>query len=136
VVPGVSAVLAAPAAARVPITHRGESRGFSVRTGHTRDGYTRAELPKSEETVVILMGLGGAKEIMASLAADGYPPDTPAVAVSNATRASQSVVTGTVATLADRIAASGMTAPATLIVGRVARRARDQASGAKEEVAA
>lgn len=123
IVPGVSAAVAAPAVAGVPLTRRGEALGFSVRTGHTRTGYSRGELPTEQETIVVLMGLGGVAEIMEGLAAEGRPLDTPAVAVSNATRQGQRIVCGTIADLADKVREAALEGPATLIVGEVAKRA-------------
>jgi siroheme synthase len=136
IVPGVSAAIAAPASAKIPLTHRGEARGFSVRTGHTLSGYSNAELPKSEETLVILMGLGAARQIMDGLIAEGYPPDLPAAAVSNATRANQRVVKATIATLADEIEQEQLEAPATLIVGKVVHRAKAETLLGSDEAAA
>jgi uroporphyrin-III C-methyltransferase / precorrin-2 dehydrogenase / sirohydrochlorin ferrochelatase len=138
IVPGVSAAIAAPAAAGIPLTHRGEARGFTVRTGHTKEGWSRAELPKDEETVVVLMGLGAVGEIMNGLLEEGYAPDTPAAAVSNATRSGQKIVVATIATLRERIEQEKLEAPATLVVGKVVKRARLErgyASSSKEEAA-
>ena len=123
VVPGVSSVLAAPAAAGVPLTQRGLARGFTVRTGHAVSGRTRGELPSDEETVVVLMGLQSASEVLHGLAVEGRSPRTPAIAVSRASREGERVVVGTLATLAERIRAADLESPATLIVGEVARRA-------------
>jgi uroporphyrin-III C-methyltransferase/precorrin-2 dehydrogenase/sirohydrochlorin ferrochelatase len=137
IVPGVSASIAAPASAKIPLTHRGESRGFTVRTGHTTQGYTGAEIKKGEETMVILMGLGAAQKIMSGLIAEGFPPDTPAAAISNATRANQKIVKATIETLAEAIEREALEAPATLIVGNVVRRAKiEGAASSNEEVAA
>lgn len=122
VVPGVSAVTAAPAAAGTPLTQRGLARGFTVRTGHDAGGPTQGELPAAEETVVVLMALGSAEEVLAGLAAEGRPLDTPAVAISNASRKDERVVAGTLATLAARIREAELASPATLVVGEVARR--------------
>jgi len=133
VVPGVSSVTAAPAAAGTPLTQRGRARGFTVRTGHDAAGPTRGELPQEDETVVVLMGLGSAEEVLAGLIAEGRAPDTPAVAVSNAARGDERVVTGTLADLARRIRAAELTSPATLIIGEVGRRALEAESGALPE---
>lgn len=130
-VPGISAALAAPVAAGVPLTQRGLARGFSVRTGHSATGATRGELPRDQETVVVLMGLSGVREVMAGLVAEGRPPDTPAAVVSHATRPTQRIVTGTLGTLADRIEAESIDSPATLIVGAVVARC---AAGAAKAV--
>jgi uroporphyrin-III C-methyltransferase len=121
VVPGVSAVVAAPAAAGVPLTQRGKSKGFSVRTGHDAYGPTRGRLDPRDETVVVLMGLESAAEVLRGLVDEGRPPETPAVAVGSASRETERVVTGTLATLAERVLASGLESPVTLIVGEVAR---------------
>jgi uroporphyrin-III C-methyltransferase/precorrin-2 dehydrogenase/sirohydrochlorin ferrochelatase len=123
VVPGVSSVMAAPAAAGTPLTQRGLARGFTVRTGHDDGGPTQGELPQEDETVVVLMGLGSAEEVLAGLAGEGRSLDTPALAVSNASLGGERVVVGTIGTLAARIRAAELASPATLIIGEVARRA-------------
>ncbi len=130
VVPGISSVLAAPAAAGVPLTQRERAKGFTVRTGHDAAGPTGGELPPEEETVVVLMGLGSAEEVLAGLVARGRSPDTPAVAVSNATRVDERIVAGTLGNLAARIRAAELTSPATLVVGEVARRVLEGDQGA------
>jgi uroporphyrin-III C-methyltransferase len=123
VVPGVSSVLAASAAAGTPLTQRGLAKGFTVRTGHDAEGATRGELLPEHETVVVLMGLGSAQEVLDALAQDGRPADTPAVAVSKASLRGERVIAGTLSTLAGRIREAELESPATLIVGEVARRA-------------
>jgi uroporphyrin-III C-methyltransferase / precorrin-2 dehydrogenase / sirohydrochlorin ferrochelatase len=129
VVPGVSSVMAAPAAAGTPLTQRGVAKGFTVRTGHDDGGPTQGGLQQEDETVVVLMGLGSAEEVLAGLAAEGRSLDTPAVAVSHASLRDERVVAGTVATLARRIRAAELTSPATLIIGEVARRALESDAG-------
>jgi uroporphyrin-III C-methyltransferase/precorrin-2 dehydrogenase/sirohydrochlorin ferrochelatase len=128
IVPGVSAVLAAPAAAGVPLTQRGKAKGFSVRTGHDAEGPTQGRLDPVDETVVVLMGLASAGDVLAGLIEEGRPAETPAIAVGSASREGERVVTGTLATLADRLRTSEMVSPVTLIVGEVARRAQDRNS--------
>ena len=120
IVPGISAVLAAPASAGVPLTRRGVARGFTVRTGHLSSGPSDGRLASKEETVVVLMGLRGIAEVMAGLIAEGREPSTPAIAVSRASRPDQRVVAGTLATLAELVQADALPGPATLVVGEVA----------------
>jgi len=72
------------------------------------------------------MGLGSAEEVLAQLVAEGRSADTPALAVSGASRADERVVAGTLGTLAAEIRAAELPAPATLIVGEVARGALDE----------
>lgn len=126
VVPGVSSVIASGASAGVPLTQRDVAKGFTVRTGHDTAGPTRGELPPEEETVVVLMGLGAAEQVLAGLVEEGRSPDTPALAVSSASRPDEKVVVGTLATLAEEIRAAELPAPATLVVGEVARRALEE----------
>lgn len=126
VVPGVSAALAAPAAAGVPLTQRGLAKGFSVRTGHDVDGPTRGRLSPADETVVVLMGLASAADVLAGLIDEGRLPDTPAIAVGSASCEGQRVVAGTLATLAEKVRASGLESPVTLIVGEVGKRALEK----------
>jgi siroheme synthase len=121
VVPGVSSVLAAPAAAGVPLTQRGLAKGFSVRTGHDADGPTRGRIDAKDETVVVLMGLASIDEILEGLVQEGRAPEMPAVAVGGASRDSERVVAGTLATLGALVRESGIESPVTLIVGDVGR---------------
>jgi uroporphyrin-III C-methyltransferase/precorrin-2 dehydrogenase/sirohydrochlorin ferrochelatase len=121
IVPGVSAVLAAPATAGVPLTRRGVACGFTVRTGHLASGPSDGRLDPNEETVVVLMGLNNLRAVTAGLVREGRHASTPAVAVSRASRPDQRVVSGTLETLADAVEAAGLETPATLIVGEVTR---------------
>ncbi|HET9949610.1 MAG TPA: uroporphyrinogen-III C-methyltransferase [Longimicrobiales bacterium] len=135
VVPGVTAVTAAPAAAGVPLTLRGVAKGFTVRTGHDANGATEAELEPHEETVVVLMGLASAEEVLAGLAREGRSLATPAIAVAHASRARERVVAGTLATLAERIRAAELTSPVTLVVGEAARQALERYEATPETTA-
>ncbi len=119
VVPGVSSVMAAPAAAGIPVTQRGMSASFTVVTGHRQRGETPVNwtaLAQAGGTLVILMGVAQRGSIAAALMAGGLSPDTPVAAVRHATSAEQSVQRCTLATLAD----SPVQSPATIIVGPVA----------------
>ena len=132
VVPGVSSVLAAPAAAGTPLTQRGLARGFTVRTGHDTSGPTEGVLDPEEETVVVLMGLKSAPEVLRGLIKEDRSPDTPAIAVARASREDEEVVVGTLGTLDREIHAAGLRGPATLIVGEVARRALERIASLEE----
>ncbi|HZX56415.1 MAG TPA: uroporphyrinogen-III C-methyltransferase, partial [Ilumatobacteraceae bacterium] len=59
-VPGVSSVVAAPAAAGIPVTHRGVSASFTVVTGHRQQGEPSVNwhaLAQAGGTIVVLMGV-------------------------------------------------------------------------------
>jgi uroporphyrin-III C-methyltransferase/precorrin-2 dehydrogenase/sirohydrochlorin ferrochelatase len=97
VVPGVSAALAAPALAGIPVTHRGLASGFLVLSGHAPAAYVPllSALAPDSVTVVVLMGLAERAGIRAALGAAGWNPATPAAVVTNASHPDQQVWTGT-----------------------------------------
>jgi uroporphyrin-III C-methyltransferase/precorrin-2 dehydrogenase/sirohydrochlorin ferrochelatase len=86
VIPGLSSVIAAPALAGIPLTHRGLSSAFLVVAGHAEAAYAPAldGLPPGSATVVVLMGLAHRSEIAARLCARGWDPATPAAIVQGA----------------------------------------------------
>ena len=118
VVPGVTAALAASAAAGAPLTHRGSAQAVTFVTGHAADGdpdLDWASLARANQTVVIYMGLSTAAKIAERLVAAGRDAATPALVVENASRAAERRVVTTLAGLAE--AAAGLSGPALLIVG-------------------
>jgi uroporphyrin-III C-methyltransferase len=124
VVPGVSAALAAPAAAGIPVTQRNIGRSLAIVTGHTaRDGGLPPldwhALATGVDTLVVLMGVGHLAALAARLIAAGRPPTTPAAVVQWGTTAQQASVVATLATIADEAARARLGAPATLVVGEV-----------------
>jgi uroporphyrinogen III methyltransferase/synthase len=120
VVPGVTAAVAVPAYAGVPVTHRGLSTSFTVVTGHSRfsvDRETNWEaLAAAGGTIIVLMGVAHRAEIARRLMAGGLDPATPAVAVTWGTRADQTTVRTTLAGLCD----VPLEPPATIVIGAVA----------------
>jgi uroporphyrinogen III methyltransferase/synthase len=66
------------------------------------------------------MGIGAIHEIAHAIMSHGRPGTTPAIAVRWATRPDQETVTGTLATIADRIDEAHLKPPATVIIGEVA----------------
>ncbi len=123
VVPGVTAALGCAAYAGIPLTHRDVARAVRFVTAHCREGLVRAvasRLSAREETLVVYMALGLARELADALIAAGNPADTPVALVAEGTREAQRVVQSTLArlpTLAERHAVRG---PALVIVGKVA----------------
>jgi uroporphyrin-III C-methyltransferase len=96
VVAGVSALAAAPAAAGVPITHRGVSDRVTVISGHSAGGgeLDYDALAGAGGTLVVFMGRLALARIAAGLVGAGMPRETPVLLVSRACRRDQrSVVT-------------------------------------------
>jgi uroporphyrin-III C-methyltransferase / precorrin-2 dehydrogenase / sirohydrochlorin ferrochelatase len=124
VVPGVTSALAAPAAAGIPVTHRGVAHELVVVSGHVPPGHPDslvdwAALARLRGTVCVLMGLKNLPHIAAALLAGGRPPGTPAAVVQDATTPAQKVVRATLATVA--AAAAGVPPPAVVVIGDVVR---------------
>jgi len=120
VVPGVSALTSVPAAAGIPVTHRGLSRQVTIVTGHGAagdEGLDHAALARTPGTLVVFMGLEGLGELSAGLIAHGADPALPAAVVSRGTTDEQGVAVATLATIAD--AGAGLRTPALLVVGEV-----------------
>jgi uroporphyrin-III C-methyltransferase len=131
IVPGVSSLLAAPIAAGIPLTERELADRVVVRTGHSSDeggGQPPLELEAYDPgtTYVFLMALGRL-ELLVELALErGFPAELPALVVSKASRPDERWVAAPLAELVQAVAAAGLEAPATVVLGRVAERALAQ----------
>ncbi|MEA2645256.1 MAG: uroporphyrin-III C-methyltransferase [Chloroflexota bacterium] len=124
VVPGVSSALAAPAAAGIPLTHRGVASSVTIVTGHVADaaGDVRWErLAGGADTLVVLMGGARLRQLSRALVLAGRPASTPAAVVMAATRPEQRHVVATLETIADAAEHAAMGTPAVLVVGEVVR---------------
>ena len=127
VVPGVTAGVAAPAYAGIPVTHRDDASAVAFVTGHedpakdetTLDWQGLARFPG---TLVLYMGVKNLPDIAARLADAGRDPAEPAAAVERGTLPGQRQVVATLATLADAVAEAGLRPPSILIFGPVAAR--------------
>ena len=138
VVPGVSAALAVPAAAGIPVIHRGLASSVAVVTGHEdplklggRVNWER--LAGSVDTLVILMGVAALPVIALRLMAAGHDPETPAAVIHRGTTPAEEVVTGTLGDIARR--AADLPPPATIVIGDVVR-LRDCLRGLDADVGA
>lgn len=122
VVPGVTAAVAAPAYAGIPVTHRGSAQSFAVITGSTAhgDGVDLERVATATDTLVILMAAGHLAETCRDLIAFGRPADEPAAIVHWAATAEQRTVVATLADLPAAAQDARIGPPATLVVGPVA----------------
>lgn len=126
VVSGVTAAVAVPAAAGIPVTHRKTARSFHVITGHTAADGTETltesldTLAKSEGTLVFLMGLHHLEEIVSGLLQGGKPADTPAAVISKGTTPEQRVVRAKLCDLAEETRKANLEAPAVIVIGETA----------------
>jgi len=127
VVPGISAALAVPAYAGIPVTHRGCAASFAVVTGHdvTGSAVNWSGLIRSVDTLVILMGLGNLTVIMNRLLESGCEVGRPVALIQSGTRSRQVVVTGTVGNIGALATQAKLRSPVTIVVGPVARLATE-----------
>jgi uroporphyrin-III C-methyltransferase/precorrin-2 dehydrogenase/sirohydrochlorin ferrochelatase len=125
VIPGVTSAISVPAAAGIPVTHRGLSQGFCVLAGHVRPGDPRssvdwAALARSGMTLVLLMAIDHLAAIADALQAAGLAADTPAAAISDGWTRRQRVVTAPLRDLAAAVSRAGVANPAVIVIGDVA----------------
>jgi siroheme synthase len=78
-------------------------------------------LARPGQTIVVYMGVAAIGVICERLVAHGLNSATPAVAVRNASVATQRTVVGTLADLPDRIARAELEPPVIVIIGEVVR---------------
>ncbi|HEX5621697.1 MAG TPA: uroporphyrinogen-III C-methyltransferase, partial [Solirubrobacteraceae bacterium] len=123
VVPGITAGVAAPAYAGIPVTHREVAGGVAFVTGHESAGseIDWAGLASFPGTLVFYMGVRTLPRIAEQLIAHGRPTDQPTAVVERGTLPGQRTVVTTLAEVAERVAAAGIRAPAVTLVGDVAR---------------
>ena len=121
VVPGVTAGVAAPAYAGIPVTHRDLASSVAFVTGHEDPAKPESALDWSAlaafpGTLVIYMGIRQLGAITERLIAGGRDPAQPAAVVERGTLRDQRVYTGTLETIAQ----AGARAPAIAVLGSVA----------------
>jgi uroporphyrin-III C-methyltransferase / precorrin-2 dehydrogenase / sirohydrochlorin ferrochelatase len=124
VVPGITAAQGAASRLGVSLTQRREARRVQYVTGHAGDG----RLPRDSDwrsladpsvTTVIYMPVKTLSEFASAAIAQGLDPETPAVAVSRATRADEASIAAPIAELPARLAEAGLPGPVLVMVGRV-----------------
>ena len=135
VVPGISAVQGAAARLAAPLTHRALARRLQVIAGHDHGGALPSDvnwpaLADPSATTAIYMPRRTLDRLLATGIERGLAPDTPAVAVVNATRPGEQVIRATAATLADAVASSACGGPILVMLGE-ALRLRSEASAVR-----
>ena len=128
IVPGVTAGIAAPAYAGIPVTHREYGSSFAVVTGHLREEKPEQAVEKWRalaqgiDTVAFYMGIGNLPMIRKQLIEHGKDPKTPVAVIAWGTLPEQATVTGTLDDIEQRLADnSQITNPAIILVGDVVR---------------
>nr|WP_276602675.1 uroporphyrinogen-III C-methyltransferase [Nannocystis pusilla] len=123
-VPGVSAAIAAPEAAGIPVTHRDHAPCVSLVSGY--EAYEKGgravdweHLAKGTGTLVLMMSVRNCRQNAERLIAAGRDPATPSAVIRWGTRGIQRTVIAPLAQIADRVEAEGLRPPAVMVVGSV-----------------
>ncbi len=124
IVPGVTAALGAAAFAGIPLTHRRHTSAVAFITGHENpekdtSALDWAALARFPGTLVVYMGMSRLDKIAQTLIEEGKDPRTPAIAIQHATTGEQRSVEATLEELPRAVRASGLTAPAVVLIGFV-----------------
>lgn len=124
VVPGISSAISVPAAAGIPVTHRGVAHEFTVASGHVAPDDPSSlvdweALARLRGTLVLLMAVERIGAIAAALVRHGRAPDTPVAVVQEGTTAGERRVDATLATVGETAAEEGVRPPAVIVIGDV-----------------
>lgn len=123
IIPGITAGIAAPAYAGIPITHRQHSRSFAVVSGHDLS-WTDVKwesLVKGVDTLIIYMGMNHLTKICEELIRHGKDMSTPVALIQWGTTSQQAVLNGTLANIAKLAHIHDYSNPVIIVVGEVVR---------------
>ncbi|MBL1210940.1 uroporphyrinogen-III C-methyltransferase [Geminocystis sp. GBBB08] len=124
VIPGITAGIAAPAYANIPVTHRGYSSSVTFVTGHESAGKYRPDvnwkaIALGSETIVIYMGIHNLSHIIPELKEGGLDEKTQIALIRWGTTPAQEELYGTLGDILDQVETTGFSAPAIAIIGKV-----------------
>ncbi|PFC03384.1 uroporphyrinogen-III C-methyltransferase [Bacillus cereus] len=125
IIPGISAGIAAPAYAGIPVTHRDASASFAIVTGHRKEDAEEEvkweSLAKGVDTLAVYMGVSNLPYICEQLIKHGKDQSTPAAIIEWGTTSMQRTVTGTLGTIIDVAKKEKIQNPSMIIIGEVVR---------------
>jgi uroporphyrin-III C-methyltransferase/precorrin-2 dehydrogenase/sirohydrochlorin ferrochelatase len=124
VVPGVTSAVAVPAAAGVPVTHRGVAQEFSVVSVHVAPDDERSTvnwpaLAATRGTLVLLMGVERLAAVADTLIRYGRSGSTPVSVIADGTLPTQRTIVATLDTVGPRVLKDGIRPPAVVVIGEV-----------------
>jgi uroporphyrin-III C-methyltransferase len=122
IIPGVTAGLAALAAADIPATMRGVNRAVIFAAGHgAEEDFDWAPLVRTGQPIVLYMVMHNLDRITAALAGAGLGGDTPAAVIASATTPEQRIVVSTLQKLAATVREQDIEPPAIVVIGEIVR---------------
>ena len=124
VIPGLTSALAVPAAAGIPVTHRGVAHDFTVISGHLPpdDPDSLVEwdaVARMRGTVVLLMAVKNLPAIAARLVSSGRTPETPVAVVSEGTMPGERTLVSTLEKVGEDMEREQVRPPAIVVIGEV-----------------
>jgi len=124
IIPGITAGIAGPAYAGIPVTSRLVNQSVTFLTGHDASGNMPQNLnwsaiAQGSKVLVLYMALKHIGEIAAALMAAGRPKDEPLAFISHATTPNQHVVITTLEQAGQTAKTTKITAPAVIVIGKV-----------------
>ncbi|MCY3554848.1 MAG: uroporphyrinogen-III C-methyltransferase, partial [Gemmatimonadetes bacterium] len=124
VVPGITAAVAVPAYAGIPVTHREITSSMTVVTGHVSPDKERTDLDwdalaRRIGTLIFYMGARNLPFIAEKLTEHGRPKDTPVALIQWGTTPQQRTLVGTLDNIASRARTATFTPPVLIVVGEV-----------------
>ena len=122
VVPGITAALAAAAAAAMPLTHRRLAHGVTLLSGHPLEGRPEEWRAYTDphHTLVLYMGVAQLPRIVARLRAAGASAAHPVAIIEHASLPGQRILRSTLEAVVALAAERRVQPPALLIAGNVA----------------
>ncbi|MGM9925923.1 MAG: uroporphyrinogen-III C-methyltransferase [Bacillus sp. (in: firmicutes)] len=125
VVPGITAGIAAPAYAGIPVTHRDCSASFAIVTGHRQQGKEDdmkwESLAKGIDTLAIYMGVANLAYIREKLIRFGKPSHTPVALIETASYKDQRTVVATLDDVVEKANEENVKNPCMIVVGEVVK---------------
>src|SRR5215470_12018237 len=122
IIPGVTAGLAALAAAGIPATLRGINRAVIFAAGHGADqDFDWAPIARTGQPIVLYMVMHNLERITAAMLHAGIPASTPAAVIVSATTPKERILVSTLERLAAEVRAQNLEPPAIVVIGEVVK---------------
>jgi len=123
VVPGITSVQGAAARLGIALTDRKKARRLQYVTGHAKQGGLPADvdwksLADPSTTTAVFMPTRTLAALAEKAIVEGLDRNTPAIAISRATRPDQAVVTAPIAELAEQLAQAALPGPVLVMIGK------------------
>jgi uroporphyrin-III C-methyltransferase len=119
IIPGVTAGIAALAAASIPATMRGVNQAIIFVTGHADRDFDWAALARTGQPIVIYMAMSNVEQIVEGLVHAGLPAETPSAVIVAATTREQRVVITRLDNLVGEVRKLGFALPGLIVIGHI-----------------